>query len=110
MLDAKQQKKIEEYNRGIEDAILISRMCDVEGFKILNDFVESERIKAQRPDVFEITSDGKNAAEEVYKNKGKAEFIYTLIQYFESSVKKALQPRKDPITGEPEKLNDKKAE
>ncbi len=104
----KQQKTIEEQNKKIEDAILISQLAEHKGFETFNEWLEDARIKAQNPDIQLLTKKDVDPAKELFKYQGKVDLIFEIIQYFNSAPKTAEKPRRDPKSGELEVMNKKK--
>jgi len=102
MLEIKEQKKIEERNKKIGEAILISQMMDHKGFSILKKNIEEKRDFVMYQNILGIKDDA------LKDQKGIVCGIMQILNYFDEVKSLAMKERKDPLTGEKEVLNKKK--
>lgn len=102
MNDTKKQKSIEKKNKEIEDAVLMSQMMEHDGFKIFKKKISEMEKGFRFQDIMAIKEDALN------DQKGIVMGINLIQEYFKEIIKTANRPRLDPVTGEPEKMNEKK--
>lgn len=100
MLDTKQQKSIEKKNKEIEDAVLASQAMEHDGFKVIKKKISELEKKFRFQDLLGVQDDA------LKDQKGMVLGIIQVQELFKDIKTLAEKPRRDPITGEPEKMRE----
>lgn len=98
----KQANKIDKKNKEIEDAVLVAQMLEHPGYKI----VKRDLARMEKSFRFQDIMGVKDSA--LGDQKGIVLGIIEIQNYFIKIVKKSEQPRRDPLSGEPEIMSEKK--
>ncbi|MFA5151862.1 MAG: hypothetical protein WC554_04795 [Clostridia bacterium] len=100
MLEIKQQKKIEKENKIIEEAVSAARLIDSPEFKIILKNIKDIEKKFRFQDILGIKDDA------IKDQKGIVLGINEILNYFKNVKLISERPRRDPITGQPEKMRE----
>jgi len=98
------KEKFEQQNKDIANAILISQMCDTDGYKLFEEWVDELEKSIRFQDIFGIKD-----KEVLDTQRGIALCLEDVKQYFKHKKLLAMQPMTDPNTGLKEVLNESNA-
>jgi hypothetical protein len=98
----KSKQQIIKHNKRIKDAIFVSQMMELPGFKVFEKYLLEKKEEIRFQDIFQITK------AILPEQKGIALGIEDSLTYFEQQKRTALHPMIDEETGEVEVLNKKK--
>lgn len=101
MKSAQEQKQIEKNNKEIEDAVAVAQMMEHPGYKIFIKKLKEVENKFRHQDILGIKDDA------LSDQKGIVLGIIQVQDLFKEIKNLAERPRRDPMTGEPEKMREK---
>ena len=102
-MEKSEKQKIEDRNKLITRAILVSQLQDHEGFKVFMDDTEDVLKGYKFQDVRGIKT-----VDDLNRAQGYVQAVEDIKNYFEGQKRWAMKPMVNPDTGEEEILNENK--